>query len=354
MKRMTIKQRVQAALRKEPVDQIPLISYGGMPPMGAEERSLRNRGLGYYGGASLMTTEQPNVRREMHEYTENGILHRRDTMRTPVGEVFSTSRPTEAYGTWWALDYYIKKPEDYRVVEFMVKDTIYRPSYDSYLKACEDLGEDGFIIAYAGMTPMMQMRYFLGVEQFSIDLLERPDLFFSLHEMIVKKDREIHPILAESPAEMIEYCGNHSPEIIGQQRFEQYMLPRYQEIAACLHAAGKLLNSHLDANMAPWKDLIAKTPLDVITAFTPAPDTDMSVADARAAWPDKVLWINFPSSVHLASAERIKEVTRQILREAAPGNGLIVGITENIPDFAWRTSLNAITDVLEEDARARA
>jgi hypothetical protein len=50
-------------------------------------------------------------------------------------------------------------------------------------------------------------------------------------------------------------------------------------------------------------------------AFTPAPDTDMSVADAHAAWPGKVLWINYPSSLHIASAARIREETRRLVRE---------------------------------------
>ena len=52
---------------------------------------------------------------------------------------------------------------------------------------------------------------------------------------------------------------------------------------------------------------IAGTALDYIEAFTPAPDTDMTLAEARAAWPDKVLWINFPSSVHLKPNAEVEQ-----------------------------------------------
>ena len=38
---------------------------------------------------------------------------------------------------------------------------------------------------------------------------------------------------------------------------------------------------------------IAGTSLDYIEAFTPAPDTDMTLGAAREAWPGKVLWLNF-------------------------------------------------------------
>ena len=179
--------------------------------------------------------------------------------------------------------------------------------------------------------------------------------------MLREKHREVYPLLADSPAELVIYCGNCSPEVLGR-RFHEYVLPCYNELGEQLHARGKLLGCHLDANNRLWAEAVARSELDVIEAFTPAPDTDMSVADARAAWPDKVLWLNYPSSLHLASAERIRAATRQLVAEAAPGAtlrsgaslrstslGFIIGITENIPDPQWRTSLRAIAEVLGEE-----
>jgi len=100
-----------------------------------------------------------------------------------------------------------------------------------------------------------------------------------------------------------------------------------------------------------WADLVAGSPLDYIEAFTPAPDSDMSLGDALAAWPGKVLWINFPSSVHLRTDEGVAAATRDLLAEAAPGDRLIVGITENIPEFRWQDSMQAISGVLCTDGR---
>ncbi len=64
-----------------------------------------------------------------------------------------------------------------------------------------------------------------------------------------------------------------------------------------------------------------------------------------------MLWINYPSSLHLASPERIREATLRLVEEAATGTRFIVGITEDIPDPAWRTSLPAIAAALAEAAR---
>jgi len=98
--------------------------------------------------------------------------------------------------------------------------------------------------------------------------------------------------------------------------------------------------------MSTLVEAVGRCRLDVIEAFTPVPTCDVTVAQARAAWPDKVLWINFPSSVHLESEESIRAETLRILSEAAPGNRFLIGITEDMPENAWRDSLSTISQAL--------
>jgi hypothetical protein len=79
----------------------------------------------------------------------------------------------------------------------------------------------------------------------------------------------------------------------------------------------------------------------------------MSLAQALVAWPDKALWINFPSSLHLATEAKIEETTRQFVRDAAPGNRLIIGITEDIPQDRWQGNMLAISRTIDEEAARR-
>ena len=116
-----------------------------------------------------------------------------------------------------------------------------------------------------------------------------------------------------------------------------YVLPHWEKVAAIFHEEGKMLGCHLDANNKLWAEEVGASGLDWIEAFTPAPDTDMTVAEARKVWSGKVLFINFPSSVHLQKASVIAATTRQILKEAAPGDRLIIGITENVPENILKT-----------------
>ena len=74
----------------------------------------------------------------------------------------------------------------------------------------------------------------------------------------------------------------------------------------------------------------------------------MTMAEARAAWQGKTLFVNFPSSVHLQDRDCIEQATRELLLEAAPGDRFIIGITENVPENRWRESFRAILDTVNE------
>jgi hypothetical protein len=154
-----------------------------------------------------------------------------------------------------------------------------------------------------------------------------------------------------NPSIYANYGGNVTPEIIGLENFEQYYVPHYNEAAEVMHKHGKLIGCHFDANCRLLAKAIAQTNLDYIEAFTPAPDTDMTLGDARQAWPDKVLWLNFPSSVHLRSDAEIEQTTVDLLNQVETVDGLLMGIMEDIPAHRWQKSCRAIMDGLDRHAR---
>ena len=93
---------------------------------------------------------------------------------------------------------------------------------------------------------------------------------------------------------------------------------------------------------------VASCPRDVVEAFNPTPDGNVSVGDARIASPDKTLSINFPSSVHLRPKEKIREMAIDILRQAARGRAFVIGITEDVPSNVVQESLTTIAMTLNE------
>ena len=65
--------------------------------------------------------------------------------------------------------------------------------------------------------------------------------------------------MADSPGWTFNYGGNVSPEVVGVKRFEELILPHYDEAAEVLHAKGKLIGCHFDANTKLLAPGIART-----------------------------------------------------------------------------------------------
>jgi hypothetical protein len=331
---------------------VPFALKGWRIPLCRAERELRNAGLAVVDQAPVYQIHSPNTTSETTRYTEGGVTFERTVIATPFGPLTSVSRrvaeeKTEV--TTWRIEPMFKGPDDYRKLEAMIEDRQYAPCYDTFLAAQARMDGEAFFKTSVPGLPLHTILYdYMGVEQFAVEWAERRDRVLQLNELMTTKQRRAYEIAATSPALAIMCGGNYAPEMLGLERFREFVLPHWEEAGSILHEGGKLMGCHLDANNQLWAPEIGASPLDWIEAFTPAPDTDMTLTAARAAWPGKTMFINFPSSVHLETDERIRQTTRALLLEAAPGDRFIVGITENVPENRWRDSFRAILETLNE------
>jgi len=347
---MTAAERLAAVFAGELIDRVPFALKGWRVPQCQAERLLRSQGMCILDSRPVYQVTSPHVQTEAVHFSKDGAGYWRAFIRTPKGELTTLHRQVGAEQTErtsWQLEWPFKGPQDYAAIEFMIRDRRYAPCYDSFLKAQEQIGGEAFFKTTAPGCPLHDIIYsIMGLEQFSVEWEERRDQILGLCRAMAENQRPIYEIAARSPASLVQCGGNYSPQVLGKERFVDHVLPHWAAAAAALHEGGKLLGCHLDADNRLWAGEVGRSPLDWIEAFSPSPDTDMSVAQARTAWPGKVLFINFPSAVHLESAPVIEATTRQILKEAAPGDRFIVGITENVPENRWRESFAAILHTL--------
>ena len=346
---MTPRERVEAVLKGQRPDRVPFTAYEAMVPRCETERGLRNHGLCIVALApSVFRRISPHVNAEHVSYEEHEVSYLRTNIRTPSGDLHSLQRLSPVGHGAWTVDYLFKGPENYRALEFMIRDEEYLPCYEQFAMAQEMMGGDGFLLVDIGGPPLHHiMEEFMGVEAFAVEWAERRDEVLRLYDLLVESRRKTYRLVAESPALAANYGGNVSPEVVGLTQFHLYYLPHYDEFADIMHHHDKVVGVHFDANTWLISDAIARSKIDYVEAFTPRPDTDMSVAEARTAWPDKVLWANFPTSVHQQPDETIEGTARQILFEAASGDRFMLGITERVPPDRWQDSLSAISRVLD-------
>ena len=350
MSSMTPRERVTAALHKQPTDKVPFTIYEYKIPQCAVERRLRNDGLCIvHRNVAGVKGSTPNCVGRSFSYSENGRSRVRQEIQTPAGTLSTVAEP--AGFTSWTLEKFFKGPEDYKALRALAADTVYAPNYEEFAAAEKWMGQDVILRGGVGGFPLhMIMIHYMGVEVFAEEWLERRDEVLSLEKVMADNLRKVFPIIADAPITHANFGGNETPEVMGPHRYREFCLPLIQECAEHFHRKGKLLGSHMDANNRAWAADLAKSGFDYIEAFTPCPDTDMTLADALAAWPDKVMWINFPSSVHLSDLATIRRTTRELIQAARGTNRLIMGITEDMPPDRWQGNLMAISDVINEVA----
>jgi hypothetical protein len=108
-------------------------------------------------------------------------------------------------------------------------------------------------------------------------------------------------------------------------------MPEYEKMGRVLHEHGKLMAVHMDGRVDVLKDLITKTPIDIVEALPPPPMGDLPIGEALSIWKNKVVWTGFPGSVYILGPEAVKKHALNLLREIGSGDRLIIEIsTENL------------------------
>jgi len=360
MTEMTRRERILAASRKQMTDRLPFLHWWRHMQIGWAERECRNRGMGLawtrpsYG----VKMNQVVVTEEKDPSREGGVI--RITYHTPKGSVYMDEKREPGTFQWhadrswkdvtpWALKRLIREPQDYEVMKFIVENTEYVPDYFPIEQVNDWLGEEGVSYATLPKTPMARiMIEWIGSEEgrFYIHHRKYRDKVDELYEAFCQSITPLYEIVAKSPADII-FCGeNIEGLLISPPLFEKYFLPEYERMAKIFHAHGKLMAVHMDGRLNVLKELIARTPIDIIEAFHPPPMGDLPLGEALKVWKDKVIWMGFPGAIYELGPEEVKKYTFDLLKEIGTGERLVVAMsTENIVS---NENMLALTSIFEK------
>jgi len=323
--------RFEAALRGEMPDRIPAVVWNNKLPGDETDQALLDAGACIVYKSSLYDIELEGIQTETERWLgEDGIPRERTIYHTPAGDL---QKLDVIYpDTVWNQELPFRSPKDYDALIAWVESQRFIPRYERFLEHDAFYGSSGIARPATEATPMLDILYrMLGVETFALEWFDHRDHVVALYKAMLEARRRRLPLLADSPAMFVIAEANVSFEIVGPKRFREFYMPAIEEACDVLHAAGKLVGAHLDSNNRGLAPLVAQLPIDFVESFTPPPDCDMSISEARAAWPGKSLCCNFPSSVHHNGPEAVREAAKAILAEAAPGSGFLLGVLEQVP-----------------------
>ena len=343
---MNIRERGEAFWSGEQPDQIPYTIYQNEWRHTASDPAwqpmfVNGLGVTWYMPSFKMKSRNTELIEE--QYIEDGRQVRRQVQRTPVGEV---------YATWvegWHRKYFLETPEDYRVMTYIVEQTEIIPDYEAYLAWEKELPGYCVAIPVVGRTPLQTILVDLaGLENFGWHLFEYEEEVHTLYAALLQTFRRIVEIVAEGPGRYVSCLENFTADALGPRRYEEFLLPVYEECFSMLHEAGKIVGCHYDGRTASCREQIARAPIDLIESLTPPPEGDQTLAEARAAWPDKLFWSNINVGCYDLPPEKLRQVVWERVEQAAPDSRrLAFEVSEQYP-ANWRKSIPVVLEALKE------
>jgi hypothetical protein len=344
---MTPRQRMLAVLEGRPADRVPFVQYSGIAAPNEQVWAHLGRGrIGILQWTRVHRVETPHCRLEHEDVEAGGRRLRRSTLHTPAGSLVEERQFEPGYGSSSVRRHFVQEPADYDVLMAYLRDGVVLDNFAAYRQLDAELGEDGLPLPAVERTPYQQLWVqWTGLENLAWHLAECPDRVHAVIELLTERARRIFQIAAQSPAPFIDVPDNITAPALGPDRFRQYCMPLYRELADRM--GDRPVFVHMDGDLRPLWDAIGESTVGGIDSLSPPPDNDTSVADARRMWPDLRLWVNFPSSVHLRPDAEVRAAAEQLLEEDGRSGRLQMQVSENVPASAWRTSYAAIADAID-------
>ncbi len=355
MAHMTNRERMRAVIYGWPLDRVPFVQYDNLAAPDEEIwRVLGRDAMGLLRWCTVTRTVAPHCTHASEEVEVNGRPGWRNTITTPVGTIAQESCSEPGYGSPSVRKYYVTGPDDYRILESYLADCRIERDESSFTRAQSDLGDDGLPLVRLPRTPYQQLWIeWVGMENFAYHLACFPDRVAPCVEQMRRLSLEACDITADSEAEFIDIPDNITAPLIGEANFLEYCVPLYRELAARLENSGRPVIVHLDGDQQGLHEAITHSGMGGIDSFNPPPDGDTSPATALLLWPHMRLFVNFPSSVHLADPDAIRECAEDLLAQAGHSGQVWIQISENVPTERWRVSLPEILQAITEFGEPR-
>ncbi|MCF8226242.1 MAG: hypothetical protein K9J30_10220 [Bacteroidales bacterium] len=342
---MTIKERILSVYNNQTPDQIPVSIYNRYHRYGEIERAARNNGLGildFFPVVSLLAppwhvkpgyvSEVRNSSFDVKIVWNKGQKTEVRTIETPVGSISQHVIQDPSYGSDWIKKQYLEKPEDYKTMQYIMENTIFVRQENSIRQRIQDMGEDGVVLGRVDRSPYQKLIIELAnPEEFILELYTNPAPIEELMEVIDLKCDEQFKLAMESEVEVIWQPDNVSADMTPPEIYEKYVLPFYTKHGEACRKAGKPYLVHIDGRAAGIKELIARSPFNVIESFSFSEMAgDVSVEEGLKIWPDKVLCPNFPASMVYENEKTILDYLERRKSEFG-GKPFMIQISEDIP-----------------------
>lgn len=375
---MTQRERLLAAMRGQPTDEIPFAPRMNLWRIAQEARGTAPArlagknileiaealGVACHSVGMISTIEER--RPEDYVYRTLGlenhpdnpyrievrglpVSHRQEgnlyhtVIKTPAGDVTTV----QEYGPELRRDgisvpfmnkFAITSVDDFEPMAQVFEHLEVIPTPGAYAAFRRRMGERGLAVANGimGAGPMHHLLH---------DLMTQEEFFYfysdereALQALARRMEPFFHRLLdavAACEAEAVIWGGNYDQNITWPAFFAEEITPWLQTISRRLHAAGKLLISHTDGENHELLRLFPATGIDVGESVCPQPMTRCTLREVRAGMgPKTAVWGGLCSIAFLRDSMNdaaFEAYLDRIFGELGTGDRYIVGVSDMVP-----------------------
>jgi hypothetical protein len=333
-----------------PTDRVPFVQYDNLAAPNAEVWDLIGRdSMGVMRWSAAHRIEHPHCSTEEVAIEHGGARGVRTVLHTPAGDLYQERLRNPGGTVWRTTVRYVKEPADYEPLMACMRDAVVVDDTARFLRDRQELGDDGVPLVSLVRTPFQQLWIeWVDIQDLCYHMTDEPELVNECMELMGGVVRRVCEVASRAPADFVDFPDNITAPVIGEANFRRWCIPFYNEMAEMLADRGAPVFVHMDGYLAPLYAAIGGSGVRGIDSLSPPPDNDTGPGRAHAMWPEMRLFVNFPSSVHLAQPQRVYERAAELLQEAGQSGRLQIQISEDVPPGAWRRSFPQIVRACDE------
>jgi len=273
----------------------------------------------------------------------------RTTYHTPVGELTDVRHFDE-----WGLsehytEYKLKRPEDFRVLEYLLQDEEWYWDQAAYEADEARIAGRGAPQFYFRRSPIQGLFIeHMGLESTIYMMVDHPEIIDHYVAVQSEADNALYEVVCNCPVPIVNLGENINAHMDPPSIWLNHLTPYYRRRVERLRAAGKYVHIHVDGAMKPLLPYLRICPWHGIEACTPVPQGDVPIEEIKEALGDLVLLDGIPALFFLPSfsLEDLTTCVRRVVELFYPR--LVLGISDEIPPYGDIERVRLVGEMVRE------
>lgn len=277
------------------------------------------------------------------------------TYETPRGTLRQVVQFNPEHYTFVFQEYLIKSSADLPAFIYLVESQVFEADYTAIEERQRLYGDLGIVVVCLPRVPLSRLLVEMaGVETTSLLIMEEPDTFSDLLEIMIKSEESAYDIAGGAPAEFAMFPDNLSSDIVSPQFFRRYSLEYYRQRSHQLKQSGKYTMVHIDGLLRGLLPLLGESGIDCAEAITPAPFGDVTPDELRSIASDSlILWGGVPGAMLVPDypQDKFREYIIHYLQIMKQNTRFVLGIGDQLPPNGSLQRVKMVSELVEEYGR---